>query len=122
MTRADALAMRERAAKWHDDRLIPEKGPEWGLASDEQRRAIWQQNAHHEAAAKAIRALPLPDEPAPGADGWPEPKVTNPDIGQLTNIPYFDCLIDQLMDAQQDINCAANERMDQSLCDACALL
>lgn len=31
-------------------------------------------------------------------------------------------LIEQLLDAQQDINLAANENMDQSLCDASALI
>lgn len=31
-------------------------------------------------------------------------------------------MIEQLLDAQQDINLAANERMDQSLCDASALI
>ena len=31
-------------------------------------------------------------------------------------------LIERLLDAQQDINLAANERMDQSLCDASALI
>ena len=53
---------------------------------------------------------------------WPEPKVTNPDIPSPTAIPYINCLIHRVLDAQQDINHAANEGMIQSLCDAAALL
>jgi hypothetical protein len=53
---------------------------------------------------------------------WPEPKVLNPDIANPTGIPYIDCLIDRLLDAQQDINLAANEFMDQPLCGASELL
>lgn len=53
---------------------------------------------------------------------WPEPKISNPDILQPTGVPYFDCLIHRLLDTQQDINSAANERMSQSLCDASMLM
>lgn len=53
---------------------------------------------------------------------WPELKVVNPDIGEETGVPYLDCLLHRILDAQQDINRVANERMDQSLCDASALL
>jgi hypothetical protein len=53
---------------------------------------------------------------------WPEPKVTNPDIASPTGVPYIDCLIHRVLDAQQDINHHANEGMSQSLCDAAALL
>ncbi|WP_332692061.1 hypothetical protein [Devosia sp.] len=53
---------------------------------------------------------------------WPEPKVLNPDIPAPTGVPYIDSLIHQLLDAQQDINLEANERMSQPLCDASALI
>lgn len=56
------------------------------------------------------------------AEKWPEPKVTNPDIADPTGIPYIDCLIHRLLDAQQDINYEANTHMSQSLCDAAALI
>lgn len=56
------------------------------------------------------------------AEKWPEPKVTNPDIPCPTGIPYIDCLIHRLLDAQQDINYEANTHMSQSLCDAAALI
>ena len=38
------------------------------------------------------------------------------------NRENIESLIEDLLDAQQDINLAANERMDQSLCDASALI
>lgn len=72
---------------------------------------------------KALRTHP--PAPAVGPDvreAWPEPKVTNPDIANPTGIPYIDGLIHQLLDAQQDINFAANTHMSQSLCDASALI
>lgn len=53
---------------------------------------------------------------------WPEPKVTNPDIAAPTGVPYIDCLLHRLLDAQQDINFVANCEMSQSLCDASALI
>jgi hypothetical protein len=53
---------------------------------------------------------------------WPEPKVTNPDIAAPTGVPYIDCLLHRLLDAQQDINLAANEGMSQPLADAASLI
>ena len=52
---------------------------------------------------------------------WPEAKITNPDLARPTGVPYLDCLIHRLLDAQQDINVEANERMSQSLCNVSAL-
>lgn len=49
-------------------------------------------------------------------------KVTNPDIANPTGIPYLDCLLHRLLDAQQDINVEANERMSQELCYASAVI
>ncbi|MCK1543332.1 hypothetical protein IVB12_15560 [Bradyrhizobium sp. 179] len=60
-------------------------------------------------------------QPSAGTVQWPEPKVTNPDIANPTSVPYLNCLIHRILDAQQDINFAANEEMNQSLCDAAAL-
>lgn len=48
--------------------------------------------------------------------------VENPDIGPETGNPEVDGLIHRLLDAQQDINFAANTHMDQSLCNAAALI
>ncbi len=42
--------------------------------------------------------------------------------GQQVRALEVETLIEELLDAQQDINLAANERMDQSLCDASALI
>jgi hypothetical protein len=53
---------------------------------------------------------------------WPKPKILNPDIGKTTEIPYIDCLIHRLLDAQQDLNMAANETMSQSIADASSLM
>lgn len=53
---------------------------------------------------------------------WPAPKIMNPDIPAPTGVPYIDSLIHQLLDAQQDLNLEANERMSQPLCDASALI
>ncbi|MBZ9943491.1 hypothetical protein LB533_20605 [Mesorhizobium sp. BR1-1-13] len=53
---------------------------------------------------------------------WPEPTILNPDIFDPTGIPYIDSLLHRLLDAQQDINLAANQGMYQSLCDASALI
>lgn len=53
---------------------------------------------------------------------WPEPTIINPDIAQPTGIPYLDSLIHRVLDAQQDINFAANEQMSQPLADASALM
>ncbi|MEI9428680.1 hypothetical protein [Mesorhizobium sp. Cs1299R1N3] len=53
---------------------------------------------------------------------WPEPTVLNPDIFDPTGVPYIDSLLHRLLDAQQDINLAANQGMDQALCDASALI
>lgn len=53
---------------------------------------------------------------------WPEPTVTNPDIPNPTCVPYLDCLLHRMLDAQQDINLAANEGMDQSLANASTLI
>ena len=48
--------------------------------------------------------------------------IANPDIAQPTGNVEVDSLIHRLLDAQQDINLEANERMSQSLCDASALI
>lgn len=68
------------------------------------------------------RAQPLPAGDKGEAVAWPAPRVTNPDIANPTGVPYLDCLIHRVLDAQQDINLAANEGMSQSLCDAAALM
>lgn len=73
-------------------------------------------------AAEQAEPAPAAPEGRQEAVAWPEPKVTNPDIANPTGVPYLDCLIHRLLDAQQDINLAANERMDQSLCDASSLI
>jgi len=82
-------------------------------------RATITQNLHRPAPSPSV-----PGETAPAGDAetWPEPKVTNPDIADPTGIPYIDCLIHRLLDAQQNINYDANLRMSQSLCDASALI
>ena len=68
-------------------------------------------------------ALPfLPAQAAPVQQPWPEPVVTNPDIPSPTGVPYIDSLLHRVLDAQQDINLAANEQMSQPLCDASVLL
>lgn len=72
------------------------------------------------AGADRILALPAPECRA--GEIWPEPIVTNPDIAEPTGVPYIDSLLHRLLDAQQDINFEANERMSQSLCDASALI
>lgn len=74
------------------------------------------------AASKADANAPADAERLALAEKWPAPKVTNPDIACPTGIPYLDCLIHRLLDAQQDINYEANSRMSQSLCDASALI
>lgn len=66
------------------------------------------------------------DDPAPGADMDPDDAVEYRradlcDSRQVRALEIED-LIEELLDAQQDINLAANERMDQSLCDASALI
>jgi len=66
----------------------------------------------------ALHAASKAQEPV----AWPEPKVTNPDIAAPTGVPYIDGLLHQLLDAQQDINYASNEGMDQSLADAASLI
>lgn len=81
----------------------------------------------HDMLRRVIAACPyLTASPTPQIAGviraWPEPKVTNPDIADPTGVPYLDCLIHRLLDAQQDINLHANEGMSQSLSDASALL
>lgn len=50
------------------------------------------------------------------------PVIENPDIGPETGDQEVDSLIHRLLDAQQDISFAANAHMDQSLCDAAALI
>ena len=70
-------------------------------------------------AEDVLSASPAPE---PQAVAWPEPKIANPDIGSSTGVPYLDSLIHQVMDAQQDINLAANEGVSQALADASALL
>jgi hypothetical protein len=75
--------------------------------------------ALHEA-VREPSPLPAAQE-APGTE-WPEPTVKNPDIANETGVAYIDSLIHQLLDAQQDINLAANEHMDQSLCNASVLI
>lgn len=76
----------------------------------------------YDAILSALTTEPAAPEGRKEAVAWPEPKVTNPDIANPTGVPYLDCLIHRLLDAQQDINLAANERMDQSLCDASSLI
>jgi hypothetical protein len=52
-------------------------------------------------------------------NSWePAPVDESPQAGEDGHHP----LIERLLDAQQDINFAANTRMDQSLCDASALI
>lgn len=70
--------------------------------------------------APSDRSALVPKRQAP--DAWPQPKVVNPDIANPTGVPYLDCLLHRLLDAQQDINLEANERMSQSLCDASAII
>lgn len=72
-------------------------------------------------ALAVVNAAPVRCSSAASAQ-WPEPKVTNPDIANPTSVPYLNCLIHRVLDAQQDINFAANEGANQSLCDAAALL
>lgn len=69
---------------------------------------------------KYIAALRRASSPA--AIRWPEPKITNPDIANPTGVPYLDCLIHRVLDAQQDINVNANETMSQSVANAASLM
>lgn len=64
----------------------------------------------------------VPREPTGAGIVWPEPRVIDPDIAAPTGVPYLDCLLHRLLDAQQDINLAANEGMSQPLADAAALI
>ncbi|WP_143748402.1 Lar family restriction alleviation protein [Mesorhizobium carmichaelinearum] len=90
-----------------DDRTSPAEYPDMALITFEE-FAAYLNNGRTVQPVKAI--------------SWPEPKIANPDIPNPTGVPYIDCLLHRLLDAQQDINLAANERMDQSLCDASALI
>ena len=55
-----------KAAQWHMDRRPRLSGPDYGMASDEQRRAMRQADQFHLESAKAIRALAA--QPAPQRD------------------------------------------------------
>ena len=54
--------MRERAARWHEVRLVPEHGIEWGLMDDDDREWFKEYNEIHSSSAAGIRALPLTKE------------------------------------------------------------
>lgn len=103
-----------------------EDGPDYCTVKDAQGRdfALTVQpkflQAMERALADDIARLSRPPTQQP--TGWPEPKVTNPDIANPTGVPYIDCLIHRVLDAQQNINLHANEEVSQSLCDAAALL
>ncbi|MFK0330877.1 hypothetical protein ACIQUB_07115 [Rhizobium sp. NPDC090275] len=65
--------------------------------------------------------LPLASIPELGASLSPAPAERS--MGrELPSLDDIDALIEDLLDAQQDINLAANETMSQPLCDASALI
>lgn len=76
-------------------------------------------DAYAECAAELTAALSVPHE---RVEGWPEPKILNPDIPHPTGKPYIDCLLHRLLDAQQDLNLEANESMSQPVADASLLI
>lgn len=83
-------------------------------------KAIREMGHEYPAAETTVEAAPVEAKPV----AWPRAPgkfVENPDH-VLTGNPEVDSVIDRLLDAQRDINHAANEGMDQSLCDASQLI
>jgi hypothetical protein len=117
--RADAVDFREGIASAARQAIIDAAHRESNAAV---RSALFSVEVHVSLAiSNAIRSALVPTtSPAPLA--WPEAKVMNPDIANPTGVPYLDCLLHRLLDAQQDVNLEANERMSQPLCDASALV